>query len=182
MEAYAAVPPAARKALLHRFIRHVEGAIAEHSELQAVRLQPDAVSVSEWTETDTIRCFAMRRPAVSGFLDLAEARRVYHWLNADLGEALPESLIRGPAERAAIRRRCHIGQPVAIGIGGEPAAVLRVSAGARLVSGEPSMAPLPPSARMDRETADVTVLFLKLVMILRHYDRLAVANPQPTFS
>jgi hypothetical protein len=182
MEAYAAVPPAARKALLHRFIRHVEGAIAEHSELQAVRLQPDAVSVSEWTETDTIRCFAMRRPSESGFLDLAEARRVYHWLNADLGEALPESLIRGPAERAALQRRCHIGQPVAIGIGGEPAAVLRVSAGARLVSGEPSMAPLSPAARMDRETADVTALFLKLVLILRHYDCLAVANPQPTFS
>ena len=72
-----------------------------------------------------IRCFAMRRAEGSGFLDLTEARRVYHWLNADLGEALPESVVAGPAERAAIRRRCHIGQPVAIGIGGEPAAVLR---------------------------------------------------------
>jgi hypothetical protein len=181
MTAYAAVPRLERKALLHRFIHHVEACIAAQPALQGVRLQPTAAAVTDWAETDTIRCFAMRRGNGDGFLDLVEARRVYHWLNADLSGALT-AVIASPEAEAAIRRRCHIGQPVAIGIAGEPAAVLRVSAGARLVSGEPSMGLLPASARMDRETADVTALFLKLALILAHYDRLAEINPQPTFS
>ena len=97
--------------------------------------------------------------------------------------------------------RCHIGQPVAVGTGeaqagamqaGAPqagamqagamqAGALRISAGARLVSGEPSLAPLDPAARLARELGDLRAVVAKIALILRQFEVLRRENPRPSF-
>ena len=145
----------------------------------------------DWDATDTIRCFAIRRMAIATngqtppeladeYLDLALARKIYVWLNADLWPALED--VASATEQAVLRRRCHVGQPVAVAISGRPAAALRVSAGARLVSGEPSLKHLDPDERLERELSDVTMLFRKISVILRHFDRLTVTGPVPSYA
>ncbi|MCB8880398.1 hypothetical protein ACELLULO517_09155 [Acidisoma cellulosilytica] len=188
MQAFAEVPGDRRRAILHRFVGHVERCIAAKPGLTSVNEHPAGDSPGDWDLTETIRCFALRLPAKPAakagadqtrFLDLAAARKVYIWLNADLTDALAEHV--SDSDQQVLRRRCHIGQPVAVTLDGEAAAALRVSAGARLVSGEPSLAHLAPEERLERELADVTVLFRKIALILRHFDRLSVTNPRPSY-
>lgn len=191
MQAFAEVPATRRRAVLHRFVGHVDRCIAETPRLIAVNHQPAGDNPVDWDATETIRCFAITQATstagdreevevADGYLDLAAARKLYVWLNADLCPALESTV---PArDHAALRRRCHIGQPVAVAIDGRQAAALRVSAGARLVSGEPSLAHLDPDERLDRELSDVTLLFRKISLILAHFDRLTVANPAPSYA
>ncbi|OYV32168.1 MAG: hypothetical protein B7Z80_27810, partial [Rhodospirillales bacterium 20-64-7] len=105
-----------------------------------------------------------------------EARRVYLWLNTDLSELLP-------AAAAVAARICHIGQPVPLAQPGLPEkqGALRVSAGARLISGEPSHRGLGPVARIAREFADLATVFQKIDLILRHWDFLCSADPAPCY-
>ncbi len=108
-----------------------------------------------------------------------EARAVYHWLNADLTAALPDL---AEAERHAAARICHIGQPVKLpGPDGGHIGVLRVSAGARLLSGEPSHGALEPDLRTAKEFADLRVVFAKIGVILRNFPVLAAAGPAPRY-
>ena len=191
MMAFAEVPAARRRAVLHRFVYHVDHCIAATPGLLAVSPRPTEGRLLDWDATDTIRCFAIRRTAAptggspqagprEAFLDLAGTRKVYVWLNADLYPALHDVV---PAQdHAVLRRRCHIGQPVALAINGQPAAALRVSAGARLVSGEPSLVHLDPDERLERELGDVTLLFRKLSLILAFFDRLSATNPRPSYA
>jgi hypothetical protein len=191
MEAFADVPTARRRVVLHRFVGHVDRCIDQTYGLVAVNRQPPGDNPVDWDATETIRCFAIRRAAValSGLtppglkddcLDLAVARKIYVWLNADLWPALAG--VAAATDQPTLRRRCHVGQPVAVAIDGRPAAALRVSAGARLVSGEPSLAHLDPDERLERELSDVTMLFCKLSLILKYFDQLTVANPLPTYA
>ncbi|GAB0115333.1 hypothetical protein AcidC75_28570 [Acidisoma sp. C75] len=182
MRAFAAVPAERRRHILHRFVRHVEASIATTPGLVSVSPHGLTEDAGAWDLTTTIRCFALRRTSggISQFLDLAEARKVYIWLNADLTEALGTKV--SPAERPILARRCHIGQPVAITLEGQAAAALRVSAGARLVSGEPSLAHLDGDERLEQELRDVSLLFAKVGLILAHMDWLTEANPRPTYA
>ena len=191
MQAFADVPTTRRRAVLHRFVDHVEGCIEETSGLVAVNHQPPGQSPVDWDATETIRCFAIRRAAVGAHLDgpvastndcldLAMARKIYVWLNADLWPAL-QGLARAE-DQPVLQRRCHVGQPVAVAVGGQAAAALRVSAGARLVSGEPSLAHLDPDERLERELSDVELVFRKLSLILVYFDRLTVTNPLPSYA
>ncbi len=189
MQAFVDVPAEQRKAILHRFIGHVDACIEATVGLTSVSLSPAAPDPDEWDLTETIRCFALTLPAAEAakmglapgqYLDLAAARRVYFWLNADLTSALADRV--GPSDHATLRRRCHIGQPVAVTLNGESAAALRVSGGARLVSGEPSLGHLEPDERLAEELGDVTQLFRKIALILTHYARLSVTNPQPSYA
>jgi hypothetical protein len=47
--------------------------------------------------------------------------------------------------------------------------------------GEPSHRALRPKARLAREFADLAVVFEKIGLILRHWERLVAANPAPTY-
>jgi hypothetical protein len=98
------------------------------------------------------------------------------WLNTDLSGLLPEDA--GVAERI-----CHIGQPVPLAQprGEGQMGALRVSAGARLISGEPSHRALGPKARLAREFGDLALVFEKIGLILRHWDTLVAANPAPAY-
>jgi hypothetical protein len=190
MQAFADVPAARRRAVLHRFVGHVERCISATGGLVAVNHQPPGENPVDWDATETIRCFAIRQQAVAmnpetagpgdDYLDLAMARKIYVWLNADLWPALQD--VAAAEDQQILRRRCHVGQPVAVAIHGRPAAALRISAGARLVSGEPSLAHLDPDERLERELSDVTMLFRKLSLILAYFDRLTSANPLPSYA
>jgi hypothetical protein len=179
MAAFAEVSAQRRRAVLHRFVDHVDGCIAATAGLVAVNRNPAGESADDWDATETIRCFAMRDEAGT-LLNVPAARKVYHWLNADLSAALADEVRM--IDRDVLRRKCHIGQPVAIVIDGGPAAVLRVSAGARLVSGEPSMAHLHPDVRLERELSDVSLLFRKVALILAHFERLSATDPRPAYA
>jgi hypothetical protein len=191
MKAFSEVPALRRRTVLHRFVRHVDNCIADTPGVLAVSPRPTEGKLLDWDATETIRCFALRQtaapsgdPAQTGarenFLDIAGARKVYVWLNADLYPAL--HTVVAAEDHAVLRRRCHIGQPVAVAIDGQPAAALRVSAGARLVSGEPSLGHLDPDERLERELSDVTLLFRKVSLILTFFDRLSADNPRPSYA
>jgi hypothetical protein len=106
-----------------------------------------------------------------------------------LSNLLPdhEAAGRAAAGRAA-SRICHIGQPVRLPQPGAsqpgPEAfmgVLRVSAGARLISGEPSHKGLAHPLRVQREFADLHMVFEKIDLILRHWQILHRADPFPRY-
>jgi len=179
LRAFFAVPPARRERILAAFNAAVERKIAENPALSL--LARPAIHRTEtdepWERLRTILTFTLRSPLEPArCLTPAEARAVYLWLNADLSRFIPAA-----PEIAA--RICHIGQPVTLpqpsgeGVQG----VLRVSAGARLVSGEPSHQGLPEAVRIERELADVATVFDKIGLILANFGRLWAANPVPVY-
>ena len=192
MQAFAEVPGERRREILHRFVGHVECCIAATPGLTSVNENPAGENAADWDLTETIRCFVLSLPNGPGaermtggagkaprFLDLAAARKAYIWLNADLTGTLGD--VVSATDQAVLQRRCHIGQPVAVTFNGDAAAALRVSAGARLISGEPSLSHLAPDERLERELGDVTILFRKIALILQHFDRLSARNPAPSY-
>ncbi len=180
IEALLAVPPARREEILLGFAAVVRAEVAANP---ALRLLPAPVlerGDEAWERCPSIFSFSMQAPGGAGrLLDPDEARCVYRWLNADLSAALP-GLAAGAA--ALARLICHIGQPVKLPAGqGRMMGVLRVSAGARLISGEPSHRALEQSQRVERELADLAAVFGKLRLILTHFAALAAADPQPCY-
>jgi hypothetical protein len=184
MQAFAAVPATRRRDILERFVGDVKQMIAANADVRLVGVPPltrAAPAVpDDWDGLCTIVGFCVLGRAVTGGarapLGLAEARQVYQWLNADLLPALQPFL--QPREQALASIKCHIGQPAPIGAG---AGALRISAGARLVSGEPSHVGLDEKHRLDKEIASVQTILAKISLIVRHRERLQAADPQPSF-
>jgi hypothetical protein len=173
------VPPARRAEILRGFEGTVRAAIAKYDaltllEAPAVIRHDDA---EDWELLPSIFTFALRAPhEPARCLTPAEARNVYLWLNTDLSSLLPQA-------GALAARICHIGQPVPLpqpaGEGMQGA--LRVSAGARLISGEPSHRGLRAQARLNREFSDLALVFAKIDLILGHWSLLVEANPTPRY-
>jgi hypothetical protein len=177
MRAFMAVPPARRDLILRRFSATVEAAIAANPALTLLRRPPPARGSGEetWERQRSIFTFAIRAPhAPARCLTPAEARAVYLWLNADLS-----AWIAHPAASCI----CHIGQPVSLPQPGPESlqGVLRVSAGARLVSGEPSHRGFSEDRRIEREMADLAAVFEKIGLILQNWNVLWAANPAPAY-
>jgi hypothetical protein len=169
MKAFNLVAPSRRAEILRGFGAAVRAAIADNPALALL----DAPAIKrgatdeDWEILPSIFSFSMRADAAGRWLNPAEARAVYVWLNADLSAVLPGQ---------AASRICHIGQPVRLNTIG----VLRVSAGARLVSGEPSHKGLG-ALRLRREFADLQTVFEKIDLILRNFEALTAANPAPHY-
>lgn len=184
MEAFARVPAVRKREILQRFTEAVALAIDANPDLRRVPAPPLARPVlgdvqPGWDELQTIMPFLVLGPDGRP-LDLEQARRVYQWLNADVTQALPAGL--GATERFLAALRCHVGQPAPVADGeGGIAGALRISAGARLVSGEPSHEGIDGEARLAREIADARACLDKLSMLLRHYPALDALDPQPSF-
>jgi hypothetical protein len=113
-------------------------------------------------------------------LTVDEAQAVYQWLNVDISHQLP--FATSDADLAIARRRFHIGQPVKLArwatghVGG-----LRISAGARLVSGvahDPALGPTR-AVRLEREIEDAEMILDKIRLIVRHFDSLSRAILPP---
>jgi hypothetical protein len=182
MTALFAVPPGERLDILNGFAT----VVAEEIRLNpALTLLPApaiarAASDEEWERCPSIFSFALAAPDDPGrYLAPDAARCVYHWLNTDLSAALPGL---APVDRDVAARICHIGQPVPLPRpDGGFIGVLRVSAGARLVSGEPSHRRFSTAARLAREFDDLRLVFRKIGLILRHFAALQSAGPRPRY-
>ena len=175
------VPPSRRAAILAGFAAVVAEEIAANPALAllpAPALQRGGGEA--WESCPTIFSFSLAAlHDAARLLTPEEARAVYHWLNADLAAALPD--LAAP-DRQIAARICHIGQPVKLPCpDGGHTGVLRVSAGARLLSGEPSHGALEPDLRTAKEFADLRAVFAKIGLILRNFPALAAAGPAPRY-
>ncbi len=181
MRAFAAAPVAEREAILRRFVERVRAGIVASPCLRLVEVPPlhRPPSGEDWDILGTILSFAVCYPATGAPMAVAEARQLYRWLNADLATFLPPELTLD--ELGLARRRFHIGQPVPLRSPAGEFGALRISAGARLVTGEPSHAHLGPAQRLEREIGDALAGLAKIELILRHLDRLRAADPPATF-
>ncbi len=172
--AFAAVDTTVKKSVLEQFSATVLRAIERHPivALQPMpRLQRNG---NGWDHRRTIFAFSVRDPEhADRRLDPAAMRRLYRWLNADCG-----ALFDSPHDRAIASRICHIGQPVALpDHHGGQTGWLRVSAGARLISGEPCHRGLKVARRIEREMSDLTMVFDKIALLHAHWQRIAAADP-----
>ncbi|MBB2206232.1 hypothetical protein [Gluconacetobacter takamatsuzukensis] len=189
MEALREVPRPVVRARLARFLTALEAAIDADPDLRRLPVpHPERPPLADaWDDRGTILSFFVRDPLASlpcgdDFvpLGLEPARALYRWLNADLSRVVPVG-----ADRALAGLLCHVGQPVPLPhpmLPGGVAGALRLSAGARLVSGEPSHDGLVPDLRMDREIADAQRVLAKIGLILRHWSTLAAADPVQTYA
>ncbi|POF62723.1 hypothetical protein CFR73_08290 [Novacetimonas maltaceti] len=186
MAALADVPRATVTQRLRTFLSAARDAITHNPDLcllppYAPRRRPLA---DAWDDAATILSFFVRaHDAGDTFrpLALAQARRLYAWLNTDLSTVIPA---RDADERRLAALLCHVGQPVPLAhpaLDGALAGALRISAGARLVSGEPSHDGMDSRRRMERETRDVRRVVDKISLILRHWPTIAAHDPHPTY-
>jgi hypothetical protein len=173
---FRAVPAARAHATLSRFGETIARAIAERPHLGLLPTpplqRPDAGD-GTWDALATIFTFTVRRP--DGTLaPLAALRELYDWLNQDVSTCLPDDATA--RERHVAAKRCHIGQPIALGqAGGVELAVLRISGGARLVSGvafDPGLGETEES-RLAQELGDARLVFEKIDLVLAHWARIA---------
>jgi hypothetical protein len=95
-------------------------------------------------------------------LSLADCRKIYRALARDAASA-------GEQEIAA--KRCLVGQPVALGRGSpDPVAVLRICAGARLVTEAWSSDADAAQRNLQRQLADVGAIVAKLEGLVARID------------
>ena len=179
LDTFNRVPDAAKHHAISRFVTCVAAAVATSPDLYLIDVPPlnRPGPGPAWDQERTILAFAMRHSATGDWLDVAAARQVHAWLNADLGPALS-----GTVTDRLVAHRFHVGQPASRVLAGREAGVLRISAGARLVSGEPSQAALALQDRLAREVDDAIALLAKISLILRHWSRLQHAAPTATYA
>jgi len=180
MDAFAAMGETAATGILRRFGDRIGAAITANPDLCRLAAAPlERPEFPEgWDGLPTIFTFSVLRPGDGGPrrpFDLEEAKRLYVWLNTDLSGALPSGA--PGAERRLAARLAHIGQPVAVAGSG----VFRLSAGARVVSGEPSQLHLDLEARIEREIDDALAVLDKVSLIVRHLESIRTVNPPSRF-
>ena len=184
MRAFGAVPADDVHARLQVFLRGVREAITAHPNLELVEVPaPYRAPLGEpsWDRLQTILSFLVIDAGVP--LTLERARRLYRWLNADVALALPTGA--SPSERRLGATLCHIGQPAPVrhpALKGAAAGALRISAGARLLSGEPSHEGLDVGRRLAREVADARLVLDKIALLLRYWECVAAVNPAPSYA
>ncbi len=180
--AFTSVPPKRISDILRRFETNAHDVIDLHPALTLLpvpALERSNLGGQEvWDVIPTVFSFLVQDPKTPEKpLALEKARALHRWLNSDLSPWIAASPL---AELL-----CHLGQPVPVphpALGGENAGALRLCAGARLVSGEPSHAGMTDTVRLAREFADMRRVFDKLSLILRHWDLLEAAGPIPRYA
>ncbi len=167
MEAYAAVPQSYRDDAIGHFIETASRLIGESGlELlpEDVRDASDAIDDGEFT-TRTILPFVLRRNGEA--ISREAATKMYHALNRDVSGLLPSSATG--LEKLVAAQLCHIGQPVAIlSDRGEETAVLRISAGARILSDSWKADAEAARRNLDCECEQVRLIVEKIGLLLRH--------------
>ncbi len=194
MRAFGAVPSGQVRLRLSFFLEGVREAIGSNPDLALIEVPaPDRAPLPAsggdrpepcWDQLQTILSFLVLEPDDKGIpLSLERARLLYRWLNADASRALPARA--SAQDRELARLLCHIGQPAPVphrALAGQPAGALRISAGARLLSGEPSHEGLDAGRRLAREVADARRVLDKITLLLRHWDALQFINPEPSYA
>ena len=178
MSAFFAVQAEDRFQTIKQFGKAVLEAIRQTPELSLVAAPPRPESLCEgerrWDclpSIFTIYLHATMTPDhPPRILSYEESRRAYAYLNQDIADLLPKDVSENELEIA--RHRCHSGRPVRICKVRETwRGGLRISAGARLVSGvcfDPMLGNTP-AERLAREIADMRLTTDKLAMISRYW-------------
>lgn len=183
MLAFLAIPPDRIRATLVAFLEMGRDAIDANPDLELLEppalIRPPIEGRPGWDDVPTILSFLVRDPQDhERVMVLEDTRRLHRWLNADLSPWIRNSPIAS--------RLCHLGQPVPVNapqLGDATlAGALRLCAGARLVSGEPSHAGMDPSARLIREFNDARAALAKISLILQNWDSLRAADPVPHYA
>lgn len=176
--AFASTTEIQKRTVITRFTMTVEQAIRAHSIFMLHDVPGPAREGEGWDTLRTMFAFAVRSPAVpQTFLDLDATRKLYRWLNADCSK-----LFKTADEQQLAAKICHIGQPVALpNEHGKIIGWLRVSAGARLISGEPSHSSLAMSHRLDQEMTDLATVFNKIALLHKHWTLVDAADPAPQY-
>ncbi|CAK0740770.1 conserved hypothetical protein [Gammaproteobacteria bacterium] len=186
MEAFAAIDKEVVFRILLRFGSRIEAAIKANPDLywhETILLnRPDFPE--SWDRLPTIFTFSVWRPGDQArprrLFDIPETRQIYIWLNSDLSDFLPAS--SSDAERRLAAQYAHIGQPVALVTKlGTFSGAFRLSAGARLISGEPSHLHLDLDARTEREINDALIVLEKVSLIVRYFEQIRSINPLSRF-
>lgn len=184
MEAFAAVPADVVSDRLGRFLHAVMTIIFNQPDLQLLTpyVPQRPIIAHDWDRQQTILSFMVRAPEAEDIdtpLDFDRCRKLYQWLNADVSAFVP------PEHRTLGALLCHLGQPVALPhphARGGKAAALRLSAGARLISGEPSHDGLGASARLEREITDAGKVLAKISLIMAYWQPIEQADPSPSYA
>ena len=183
LSAFRSVAPSCVHTILSTFGAAIRNAIERRPYLQLI----DSRSIDRgvlgpldsWDRIQTIFTFTVslrRSERHQSPASLTELRQIYEWLNQDMSCFLRGRI--GDAEIDVAAKCCHVGQPVVVGrtLGVELPA-LRISAGARLVSG----VALGPggsegaAARLDQETHDALFILDKLDLVAREFEFLVSA-------
>jgi hypothetical protein len=162
IRAYHRVPDDFRRSALTTFGEGVERIVAASPSLCLLppqRFEDSGLDDDELAQP-TIFPFVIRHGGRA--LSLADCRKIYRALARDAASA-------GEQEIAA--KRCLVGQPVALGRGSpDPVAVLRICAGARLVTEAWSSDADAAQRNLQRQLADVGAIVAKLEWLVAHID------------
>jgi hypothetical protein len=160
MTAFAAIAPKRQTRILKQFGQIVQRHLTSRGHFIApaanLALQSEH---ADWDDQPTIFSFGLTLPSVPGrSLNMAELAQVHRWLYSDISHCLPGRLAARP---------CQIGQPVQLDLQpGSAAGVLRIAAGARLVSDSLSDDRLNDHAYFECLDTDVNDVFEKIAIIL----------------
>jgi hypothetical protein len=166
MRAFLAVPDEEKADRLRRFGRNAHAHITRNSRLiPFLGPMPSSSHSDKWDAQRTILTFAVRDPrAPDRLLDLPTLSTIQRLLYTDLSGRVP-GRVAG--------RICRLGQPVRLGPDNDsPIAALRLAAGARVVSGEPSHVLRRGESHLGREVADLQDVMAKIDLILDHFPAL----------
>lgn len=178
LKAFLEVPDERKTEVLLRFQDTVVQAIGQGGTFILQPAPPLHRERPGWDSERTIFAFAVRsKDGAREYLDPDDMRKLYRWLNADCSGCFDLD-----HQRVVASRICHIGQPVALpNRRGGQTGWLRVSAGARLLSGEPAHQDLTFEHRLDREMQDLRLVFEKISLLVQHWDRLISRDPTPRY-
>jgi hypothetical protein len=162
MRAYYAAPAAFRAASLKRFATRVPRLLRGSRSVEPLPEMPAGNVSDDEFASRTIIPFAIRRRGRS--LSQERCAALYAALNRDVSHFLPAGATA--RQRALASRPCHIGQPVLVPERGDAAAILRISAGARLVSESWTPEWETAMANVDGELDGVATVVEKIELLL----------------
>jgi hypothetical protein len=169
IQAFHAVPLRQRLQIMTKLGEAIRSEIAS-----SPRLRPLAVEMSDSDWPQTIFPFEILHPASAGGrpFDLAAAKQVHRWLNADVSSWLPAGALCAARRLAALP--CHLGQPVALG----RTAALRVCIGAGLVWQAACDDSLGSSleVRLEAQIQKARLAVRKAELLAHYYDALCAAG------
>jgi hypothetical protein len=178
INAFQAVSEKHKYLILALFGESIREAIYNNPDLELLQIPstyrwklPDGM---EWDWLPTIFTFLIYRGGRHGSrkpCSFEEARMIYQWLNNDISNLIPQEAPEEDIKLAA--KRYHIGQPVKINeTKGEWTGALRISCGARLVSGvrfDPGLG-RHFAERLSKEITDACESLDKISLIVKYFN------------
>jgi hypothetical protein len=174
MRDYFVAPQSFREVAFTRFADAITGLIDAEPCLKPMPLPREVAHTLDDEEfaSPTIHPFFVRRRGA--LLSYAQTKILYCALNDDVSALLPVN--PPPMMRLLAARECHIGQPVALPDGrGSSIGVLRISAGARVVSESWCSDRLTARENLRGEFDQLRAIVEKIALVVRYFDAIETA-------